>query len=152
MRYICEGSFLYHLGYTRGRDAHTANSMWRAYKKFHFDGGMQNFNILIEAKRKDGRKKSLKLIDCELFIRKTFQMYGDTLPTAEGTNDDGNPIYVVPFETVKSFYEEYKFDADLNRTDPSVIGRYTTFRKAFKSLQKEIRLLGCKGSHHLLII
>jgi hypothetical protein len=74
--------------------------------------------------------------------------YGDTLPTAAGTNEDGKTVYVVPFETVKSLYTEYKFESELNRTDPSIIGKYTTFRKAFKSLDKEIRLLGCKGNHY----
>ena len=62
-----------------------------------------------------------------------------------GANDDGKPIYVLPYETVKALHAEYLFDADLNRTDPSCIGKYTVFRKAFKSLDKEIRLLGCKG-------
>ena len=123
--------------------------MWRAVKRFHF-GGISDVNILIEAKRKDGRKKSAKLMDAELFIRKLMQLYGDTLPTAEGTNEEGKPVYVVPYETVKSFFEEYKFDADLNRTDPSKIARYTTFRKAFKSLSKEIRLLGCKGKIQMI--
>ena len=144
-RSICEGSFLFQLGYIRGRDASTANAMWRAAKKFHFDGGMTAVRIAIEARRKDGRAKSAKLIDCELFIRKIMRLYGDMLPTAEGTNEDGKPIYVVPYETVKSLHMEYLFDADLNRTEPSCVGKYTVFRKAFKSLKDEIRLLGCKG-------
>jgi hypothetical protein len=151
LRLICEGAFLYQLGYIRGRDASTANSMWRAVKRYHF-GGMSNVDILLEAKRMDGRKKSAKLMDAELFIRKIMQLYGDTLPTAEGTNEEGNPVYVVPYETVKSFFVEYKFDAELNRTDPSSIARYTTFRKAFKSLSKEIRLLGCKGKIYMFFI
>jgi hypothetical protein len=148
-RRICEAAFLFQLGYIRGRDASHANSMWRAYKRFHFDGGMKDVNILIEAGRKDGRKKSLKFMDCELFIRKSISLYGDTMPTAEGTNDDGNPVWVLPYETVKSFFEEYKFDAELNRTDPSQVGKFAVFRKAFKSLDKEIRLLGCKGKFAL---
>ena len=155
-RYICEAAFLFQLGYIRCRDASTANAMWRAVKKFHFDGGLNEVKIAIEARRKDGRTKSAKLIDCELFLRKQMRLYGDTLPTAEGTNIDGKAIYVLPYETVKALHVEYLFDADLNRTDPSCIGKYTVFRKAFKSLEKEIRLLGCKGSklkyYHFLII
>ena len=144
-RYICEAAFLFQLGYIRGRDASTANAMWRATKKFHFDGGMQAVRIAIEARRKDGRAKSAKLIDCELFIRKIMRLYGDTLPTAEGTNAEGKMVHVIPYETVKGLYSEYLFDAELSRTDPSCIGKYTVFRKAFKILRDEIRLLGCKG-------
>jgi hypothetical protein len=150
-RYICEAAFLFQLGYTRGRDASDANAMWRAVKKFHF-GGVHDVNIILEARRNGGRKKSEKFMDAELYIRKAKLLYGDTLPTAEGTNSEGNPVHVIPYETVKSFFVEYKFDAELNRTDASKIAKYQCFRKVFKSMEKEIRLLGCKGKQSIIII
>ena len=73
-------------------------------------------------------------------------MFGDKLPTKEGTNKDGKPVYVLPYERSKDFFQAYLFDSELARTHPSKIARYTCFRKAFKSLETEIRLLGCKGS------
>ena len=141
---------MFQLGYTRGRDASDANAMWRAVKKFHF-GGAQDINMILEARRNGGRKKSEKYLDAELFIRKAKLLYGDTLPTAEGTNSEGKPVYVIPYETVKSFFVEYKFDAELNRTDASKIAKYQCFRKVFKSMEDEIRLLGCKGKPSIII-
>lgn len=146
-RRVCEASFLFMLGLIRSQNASSANSMWKAYKKFLFEGGIRKVKLdLIDAKRKDGRAKSEKLIDAELFIRKIMLLYGDTLPTAEGTNAKGETVYVIPYERVKDLFNEYVFDADLYKTPPSKVARYTCFRKAFKSLEDQIRLLGCKGA------
>ena len=164
---VCEGSFLQLLGYIRSANASSANHMWQAFKKIHFrdkkidseksdsedessaDSSSENGQPKRKLPRlKLGRKKSLKYVNAEAFLRDMMEIYGDTMPTSEGTNSTGDKQRkILPYETVKSLHREYLWQCSIEKTHPKLIARKTCFAKVFLSLQDEIRLLGCKGMY-----
>ena len=121
--------------------------MWKAYKKVHFDPtAARKAKLEQEIKEKlGGKRTSEKFRDAEEFIRRIMRMYGDTMPTKEGTNKDGKTVWIVPYETQDSLFQEYMWEAKILRKLPKKIAKKTCFKKVFKSLEDEIRLLGCKG-------
>jgi hypothetical protein len=121
--------------------------MWKKYKKFHLEG-KRLYKSLGEVKREviSGlRQPSDKLNDATTFLRRLMRLYGDTMPTKEGTNKDGKTVYILPYETVDNLFEEYSWDAKINRKPPAHIAQRTCFSKAYEKLKDEIRLLGCRG-------
>ena len=146
-RKICEASFLIVLGLINSHAASDANNMWKHYKKIHFDDkAAQRAKIASEVKAKlSDRLPSEKFHDAFEFITRIMRLYGDTMPTKEGVNKDGKTVWIVPYETQDSLYEEYVWEAKILRKLPRKIAKKTCFMKAFKKLEDEIRLLGCKG-------
>jgi hypothetical protein len=148
-RKICEASFLIVLGLINSHSASNANNMWKAYKKIHFNPtAEQKAKVEEEIKAIRGRQPSEKYLDAEEFLRRIMRMYGDTMPTKEGTNKDGKTVWIVPYETQDSLYSEYMWEAKILRKLPKRIAKKTCFKKVFKSLEDEIRLLGCKGTYN----
>jgi hypothetical protein len=146
-RKICEASFLIILGLINNHSASNANNMWKAYKKIHFDPATEQ-KAKIEQQMKaqlGGRQPSEKFRDAEEFLKRIMRMYGDSMPTKEGTNKDGKTVWIVPYETQGSLYQEYIWEAKILKKIPKKIAKKTCFKKVFKSLEDEIRLLGCKG-------
>ena len=93
-----------------------------------------------------GRKKSVKYMNAEEFLRDMMEVYGDTMPTAEGTNSTGTKQRkILPYETIKALHREYLWQRSIEKTHPKEIARKTCFAKVFQSMEDEIRLLGCKG-------
>jgi hypothetical protein len=135
------------MGLINSNNASDANNMWKAYKKVHFDDKeAQKVKLENEIKAKlGGRVTSEKFNDANEFIRRIMRMYGDTMPTKEGVNKDGKTVWIVPYETRDSLFEEYMWEAKILRKIPRKIAKKTCFMKAFKALEDEIRLLGCKG-------
>ena len=75
-----------------------------------------------------------------------MKVYGDTMPTVKGTSATSNKERkILPYETKKSLYREYRWQCALDHTHPDDIAKKTVFYEVFKDLKDEIRLLGCKG-------
>ena len=142
---ICEASFLILLGYIKSKNASSANQTWQTYKKYYFDGS----TTLADMRRRSpavGRRKSRKWVNAESFIRFMMELYGDTMPTAEGTSGaTAKARKIVPYETKKALFKEYSWQCTIDRTHPDDIAKKTLFYKVYVSLKDEVRLLGCKG-------
>ncbi len=75
-----------------------------------------------------------------------MQVYGDTMPTAEGiSGTTAKARKIVPYETKKALYQEYLWQCRIDRTHPDDIGKKTLFYKVYAAMKDEVRLLGCKG-------
>ena len=128
--------------------------MWKEYKKFHLGGKLKAFKTVEEIKKEinkgiSTRQPSDKFNDCIVYLRRLMRLYGDTMPTKEGTNKDGKTVYILPYETVDSLFEEYSLDSKIKRKSPAHIAQRTCFSKAYESIKDEIRLLGCRGTFYL---
>lgn len=135
--------------------------MWRAYKKLHFKAGEnQGYGSDSDSSSSGedgqsksklprlnlGKKRSVKYLNAESFLREMMEIYGDTMPTLEGTNATGEKQRkILPYETIKSLHREYIWQRTIEKVHPSEIAKKTCFTKVFLSMKDEIRLLGCKG-------
>ena len=143
---VCEAAFLILLGYINSRDASSANSMWQSYKRLFFEPESAVAEVRKSVTLKFGKRKSRKWISAEVFFRFMMEIYGDAIPTAEGTSSSGTSIRkILPYESKKSLYREYIWQCEMNNTHPSEIAKQTLFHKVYNSLKDEVRLLGCKG-------
>ena len=144
---VCEAAFLILLGYIKSTNASSANHMWQGYKKLFFENRtLSDIRGGNRQKKGEGRKKSRKFINAEVFLRLMMQIYGDTMPTTEGTSSDGDKERkILPYESLKSLYQEYRWQCSIEKTHPDDIAKKTLFVKVYKSMKDEIRLLGCKG-------
>ena len=148
---VCEAAFLILLGYIKSTNASSANHMWHTYKKIYFDHDKTLKDIRANAAMGHGRRKSRKFINAEVFLRLMMQIYGDTMPTSEGTNSAGDKERkILPYESLKSLYQEYLWQSAIEKTHPDEIAKKTLFAKVYQSLKDEIRLLGCKGMSSIL--
>ena len=120
--------------------------MWQSYKKVYYEPEKTIDDIRANVRLRVGRKKSRKWVNAEVFFRFMMQIYGDAMPTSEGTGSTTNKIRkILPYESKKSLYTEYIWQCQVDRTHPTEIAKKTLFVKVYKSLKDEIRLLGCKG-------
>ena len=120
--------------------------MWQTYKKLYFDPEKTLADIQSNLLKGHGKRKSRKFINAEVFLRLMMQIYGDTMPTSEGTNSAGDKERkILPYESLKSLYQEYLWQSAIDKTHPDEIAKKTLFAKVYTSLKDEIRLLGCKG-------
>ena len=125
---ICEASFLILLGYINSRNASDANLMWQSYKKTFYDPTQSMNDIRANIRIRIGRRKSRKWINAEVFFRLMMQVYGDAMPTAEGTDSTGRKVRkILPYESKKSLYKEYLWQCEVDRTHPTEIAKVTLF-------------------------
>lgn len=127
--------------------------MWQTYKTNFYEPGKTMADIRNSIKQGFGKRKSRKWINAEVFLRLMMQIYGDTMPTSEGTDSTTNKERkILPYETKKSLYKEYMWQCEADRTHPTEIAKETLFNKVFTSMKDEIRLLGCKGIQMIIIL
>ena len=120
--------------------------MWQSYKKVFFEPEKTINDIRSSIRLRMGRKKSRKWVNAEVFFRLMMQVYGDTMPTSEGTDSKTyKNRKILPYESKKALYTEYVWQCQVDRTHPTEIAKKSLFEKVYKSLKDEIRLLGCKG-------
>jgi hypothetical protein len=55
-------------------------------------------------------------------------------------------IYILPFNSYKTFYQEYKVSATYNDYDIDDIACYKTFLRSIEEFGNTIRLMRCKGN------
>jgi len=102
---------------------------------------------------RNGKRVSRKWVNAEEYLRDMMTIYGDTMPTEEGTNATGDKSRkILPYETAKAIHRECLWQCSINRTPPNEIAQKTLFAKVFASMKDEIRLLGCKGMFMLFMI
>ncbi len=148
---VCEAAFLILLGYIKSVNASSANHTWQMYKKMHFDPVKLKEELRAKYIPKTGRQISRKFNDAELFLRKLMMLYGDTMPTAEGTNATGTKHRkILPYESRNALWREYTWTSEIEKTHPDDIAKKTLFYKVFASLKDEVRLLGCKGTYCII--
>ena len=134
------------LGYIKSKNASSANKTWQTYKKLYLDP-TATISEIRGSIPKLGRRKSRKYCNAEVFLRLMMKIYGDTMPTFEGTSSTDKVRKVLPYETKKSLYREYLWQCSVDFTHPDDIAKKTLFYEVFKALKDEIRLLGCKGKY-----
>ena len=77
--------------------------MWKQFKKYHFNPNEDIEKVKQEINQQTGNKTFSEIyMDVEVFLRRIMRLYGDTMPTKKGTNKDGKPVYVLPYETAKN--------------------------------------------------
>ncbi len=55
-------------------------------------------------------------------------------------------IYILPFDSYKTFYEEYRVSATYEDYDIDDIASYKTFLRSIDEFGDTIRLMRCKGN------
>jgi hypothetical protein len=101
----------------------------------------------IEHKEKIFTKISRPKFDHAIaFLEEFFDQQCESLPSIQGTINEGEDVRCAPFENYKAFYSEYEAENQKNGTTKLEQAGYQTFLAACESVKGKLRLMRCKGN------
>ena len=133
---VCELSFLCLAGLSFIHNNYRIPKQWTSIKSDIAKGYTKDDCTFHEPE-----PKSFKQDKCAAFIQHYIENFCDH--SAYSNMDD---VYILPFDSYKTFYQEYFVSATYEELDVDEIACYRTFCRAIATFETKIRLMRCKGN------